>query len=494
MLLALIATNATAAEAKVQTSDEKVTYKNAQTQKDNLSQDHTFEPGQFTKRGLELGAGWIATGDLRLGWLQYDYGNPPPGDGNTNNNHVDSKGFYTVAKLAIKTPVWYGLSAKVMGAGATDFGLNDSAYESRNFVFNGGGYGTSEYDPKSYAILQEAYIQYANSGNKALVGRQELTTPMIDADDWYMFANSFELAYYENTMLENNTFSLVYFYKMSGVWDAGSFYHDSTVSSPTFGRTVAPLGGTGFYSMSQASFTSQEDKDNANDSGIITGAYQYDDDTNNVQVWNYYATDLYNTLFAQYDFTSKVGGFSYDLGAQFINFKEVGQLADNAKNDRETTGTAGRTIDASMYSVRFDGSFENGIDFATGATKYSDGDGFGSVLGAWGGYPYFANGMIFHFFEAGTLQNAASYKAQLGYDIMDGLWLGVRYTYWNLDSSNSFTDMTNKIDPQDTMQMYGVRLSYSGIAGTYFTGTYEYVDLDQQPHINSLRLIGGIKF
>jgi len=482
IILASFTSSAMASQASTDDDEnptQSVEYKNAHAQPGNISQDHTFEPGQFSKRGLELGAGWVATGDLRLGWVQYDYDNPPPGDSTINKGHVDSKGFYTIAKLAIKTPTWHGISAKVMGAGATDFGLNDPAYESRNFVFNAA-------DPKSYAILQEAYIRYKQNGNIALVGRQELTTPMVDADDWYMFSNSFELAYYANTMLEHNLFGFGYFYKMAGVWDSGAYNKDSTT-----GVVTAPLGGTKFYSMSQASFASQEDKDNADDAGIITGTYQYDDETNNLQLWNYYATDLYNTFFAQYDFKAKAGGFTYDLGAQFINWKEVGKLADNAKLDR-AAGSAGRSIDASLYSIRFDGSFENGINFATGAAKYSDGDGFGTVLGAWGGYPYFANGMIFHFFEAGTLQNAASYKAQLGYDIMDGLWLGGRYTYWDLDPSKSISSSNNK--GQDTMQMYGVRLSYSGYGGTYFTGTYEYVDLDQQPHISSLRLIGGIKF
>ena len=474
MLLALVTTaNATKIDAE-QDQTESAEYKNATIQIGNLSENHTYEPGQFSKRGLELGAGWIATGDLRLGWVQYDYNNPPNNyNPSINGGHTDSKGFYTVAKLAIKTPIWHGLSAKIMGAGATDFGLNDPAYESRTFVFNGA-------DPKSYAILQEAFIKYEDSASTALIGRQELTTPMVDADDWYMFANSFELAYYTNTALENNLFSLGYFYKMAGVWDSGAY-----------DPQVAPLGGTKFYSMSQASFASQEDKDNASDAGIVTATYQYNDKTHNVQVWEYYATDLYNTFFLQYDFTSKAGGFSYDLGAQFINWQEVGKLADNAAIDR-LRGNVGRSIDASLYSVRFDGSFENGINFATGAAKYSDGDGFGTVLGAWGGYPYFANGMIFHFFEAGTLQNAASYKAQLGYDIIDGLWLGGRYTYWDLDPSKSISSSTGQ--GQDSMQMYGIRLSYSGYSGTYFTGTYEYVDLDQQPSINSLRLIGGVKF
>jgi len=477
--LILISVASTTRASQASTSDDEnptqsVEYKNAHAQPGNISQDHTYEPGQFSKRGLELGAGWVATGDLRLGWVQYDYGNPPgsQNDPTINRGHTDSKGFYTIAKLAVQTPEFYGFSGKIMGAGATDFGLNDPAYESRTFVFNAT-------DPKSYAILQEAYVKYKQNGNIALIGRQELTTPMVDADDWYMFSNSFELTYYANTMLEHNLFGFGYFYKMAGVWDSGAY-----------DPQVAPLGGTRFYSMSQASFASQEDKDNADDSGIITGTYQYDDETNNLQLWNYYATDLYNTFFAQYDFKAKAGGFSYDLGAQFINWKAVGKLADNA--DIPLSDGSNRNIDASLYSIRFDGSFNNGINFATGAAKYSDGDGFGTVLGAWGGYPYFANGMIFHFFEAGTLQNAASYKAQLGYDILDGLWLGGRYTYWDLDPAKSISSSNGK--GQDTMQMYGVRLSYSGYGSSYFTGTYEYVDLDQQPHISALRLIGGIRF
>ena len=443
-------------------------------QQGNLSEDHTYEKA-VDENGVNLGAGWLMNVDMRAGWVQYGYENPPgtSNDPNINKGHTDSKGFYVIPKVSITTPTFAGFAAKATGMYTTDFGLNDPAYESRTFVFNAA-------DPKSFGILQEAYVRFDMNGNKALIGRQELTTPMIDADDWYMQANAFEVAHYTNTMLENNMFALGYFYKMAGVWDSGAY-----------DATEAPKGGTDFYSMSQASFASQEDKDNADDAGVLFGAYEYSNKVHNVQVWNYYATDLYNTLFAQYDFKDSVDSFSYVLGAQFINWKEIGQLADNAEKDR-AGGNAGRSIDASLYSLRFDGSFSNGIDFATGAAKYSDGDGFGTVLGAFGGYPYFANGMIFHFFEAGTLQNAASYKAQLGYDILDGLWLGGRYTFWDLDPTKSISSSTGQ--GQDAMSMYGVRLSYSGVAGTYFTGTYEYVDLDQQPHINSLRLIGGVKF
>ena len=107
--------------------------------------------------------------------------------------------------------------------------------------------------------------------------------------------------------------------------------------------------------------------------------------------WDYYAVDLYNTFYGQYDYTGKFEGGSYDAGAQFINFKEVGALARNHYTE----------IDYSIFSLRFDGKLDNGFDFSTGAAFYSDGPGASATLGSWGGYPYLANGMVFHFFEAG---------------------------------------------------------------------------------------------
>jgi len=440
----------------------------------SLSQDHTFEREVVKEQGIEIVDGWEVSGDIRAGWVQYDYQNKPTGidssgkilptDPSINKGHIDSKGIYLVPKVSIISPKDSRMHAKVTIAGATDFGINDEKYESRTFVF----------DPnvrKSFMIIEEGYLSYEDKANKALVGREEITTPMIDADDWYMLANSFELAYYINSSLEDISISLGYFRRMAGVWDSGS-----------------GLDKTEFHSMSEVSYISDADKKAIGDKGIYYGAVEYNDDENHqLQVWNYYAEDMYNTLFIQYDFTDKLGSFNYDVGAQFINFKEVGYLA----GDTATT----EDIDYSLYSVRFDGDFSNGINFATGISKYTDGSGQGTTLGAFGGYPYFANGMIFHFFEAGSLQNAASYKAQLGYSFsklgVDDLWIGYRYTYFDLDPTYS---QNASGDPQNAMRLNGVRLSYGAATGSYFTGTYEHVDLDNEPNTFSLRLIGGYKF
>jgi len=413
---------------------------------------------------------WDATADIRGGYLRYDYDNAPlyiDSDGTiigenplNSRGHTDSKGIYATAKFSAISPTYQDVHFKFTLAGATDFGLNDEKYEGRNFVFDPS-------ERKSFFLLQEAYLVYETKKQKLLIGREELTTPMIDKDDWYMLANSFELAYFQTKMRSDTVLWGGYFSKMAGVWDSGA-------------------NGTEFHAMSDASFVSQEDKVRADKSGIYFAALEYDDKKHHkLQLWNYYGVDLYNTLFMQYDYLGKNTAFDYDFGLQYINFTGVGALADH-----ETT-----TIDYSLYAIKFDGSFANGFSFATGYTDYGSGDGQGATLGAFGGYPYFANGMIFHFFEAGSLRNATSYKGQLAYSFnfagLKNIWAGYRYTCYNLDPNYS---RTLENEPQSKMVLNGLQLDYSPEKSYYFTITYEGVKLDYEPDTYALRLIGGYRF
>ncbi len=424
--------------------------------------DHAYETVTHTdqkKDGYELAPGWKVTGDMRVGYVNYDYSNSPKNpDPNVNKGHMDSRGIYFIPKVSITSPDYNGFSFKITGGAVTDFGINDEIYESRTFAFGSD-------DGTSYGILQEAYIKYTNGGHTFLAGNYELSTPMVDADDWYLFANTFQGAYYKNTTIENIMFAGGYIYKMAGVWDGG-----------------APKNHR-FHSIAEQSYVDQRDKDNAGDAGMWAGVFQYKEGAHNLQLWDYYAVDLYNTFFGQYDYSGKFDGGSYDAGAQIINFKDVG-------------GNMYTEIDYSIFSLKLDGKFDNGVDFSTAAAFYTDGPGAGATLGAWGGYPYMANGMIFHFFEAGDMRNVKSYKAQLGYDFgkqgIDGLWVGARFTYFDLNPDYSVSSSTGL--GEEDQKNYGVRVSYNHPDGYYFTGTYEYVDLDQQPEISALRLIGGYKF
>ena len=307
-----------------------------------LDDDHAYETVTHTnenKDGYIVGDGWKITGDMRVGYVNYDYSNSPKNpDSSINRGHKDSKGIYFIPKVSITSPDYNGFSFKITGGAVTDFGINDEIYESRTFAFGDGA---------SYGILQEAYVKYTNGGHTFLAGNYELSTPMVDADDWYLFANTFQGAYYKNTTIENIMFAGGYIYKMAGVWDGGA------------------KDAHRFQSMADQSYVAAEDKENAGDAGMWAGVFQYTKDEHNLQVWDYYAVDLYNTFFAQYDYSGKFDGGSYDAGGQFINFKGVGALASNDYTD----------IDYSIFSLRFDGKLESGFDFSTGAAFYTDGPG-----------------------------------------------------------------------------------------------------------------------
>ena len=425
-----------------------------------VDDDHAYETVTHTdekKEGYVFGDGWKVTGDLRAGYVNYDYSNSPKNpDPAVNKGHMDSRGIYVIPKISITSPTYNGFSFKITGAGITDFGINDEIYETRTFAFG---------DGTSYGILQEAYIKYENSGHTLLAGNYELSTPMVDADDWYLLANTFQGAYYKNTTIENIMFAGGYIYKMAGVWDGGA-------TNPHR-----------FHSIADQSYVDQRDKDNAGDAGMWAGVFKYTEGPHSLQLWDYYAVDLYNTFFGQYDYNGKFEGGTYDAGAQIINCKDVG-------------GNMYTPIDSSIFSLSFDGKLENGFDFSTAAVFYTDGPGAEATLGSWGGYPYLANGMIHHFFDAGDLTNANFYKAQIGYDLgkqgVDGLWVGARYTYFDLDPAYSISSLNGL--GQDYQKNYGLSVSYNNPTGFYVTGTYEYADLDQQDEISAFKLIGGYKF
>ncbi len=411
-------------------------------------------------QGINLGNDWKVLGDIKVGYVNYDYNNKPSLSSATiNKGHVDSKGFYTIPKLSILTPTYNSFSAKVTIAGVTDFGSNNPDYESRNW-----GFDPSEL--KSFAILQEIYINYKDSNHNFTIGRYELETPLIEPDDYYLLANSYETASYINTSLNDFVFHLGYIHKMAGVWDSGK-------------------NGTEFHSMSDTSFVDSRDKENANDSGVVYGAVEYKNESHKVKVWDYYVTDLYNIFLAQYDFSSKINSFTYQTAIQFTNYKEIGKLASNNYTN----------IDYSIYAIKFDGEFDNGISFATGASKFSDGEGIGSTLSAWGGFPTYTYGFIFNWFETGSLRDAEIYKVQVGYDLsklgLKNSWIGYRHTYYNLDSGYS---KTASGESQNKMQLNGIRFKYTPNTGIYFIANYEHRSLDNEPDASAYRLIGGYKF
>ena len=103
--------------------------------------------------------------------------------------------------------------------------------------------------------------------------------------------------------------------------------------------------------------------------------------------------------------------------------------------------------------------------------------------------------MIFHFFEAGSLRNAASYKIQVAFDLarigLENTVIKTRYTTFDLDPNYS---ISSNGQPENNMDLLGVQLSYAFFKTGYFNATIEQHNLDKDKPVTAIRLIGGYRF
>jgi hypothetical protein len=394
--------------------------------------------------------GYKISGEIRAGYVDYDY------DSALN----DTKAFATILKVGIETPKYNGFYGKIMGAGVNDLGTSDLEKQQKSNIFRRNSDGSRA----NFNILQELYIGYSDSVNEVKLGRNELVTPMISKDDYYMFANSFETASYANRSLKDTTINAGYIHKMAGVWDSRS-------------------DGSNFRSMSDASMTSAANKGEANNAGVYYAGADYKAGAHSFKAWEYYARDLYNTVFAQYDYFGRADGFLYNIGVQGMNFDEVGKLSKSATK-----------INNGVYATQIDAKLDNGFLLNGSVSKFTSGQGENSVLGAWGGYAYYTKGFIFHFHEANSFTNALGYKLQIGYDFSKigakDLSINLRYTNFLLDENYS---KLNGIG-QKYLTFHGAQLKYDFLKSAYFSATFEKGYLDQVHSFSGLRLIGGYKF
>ncbi len=402
---------------------------------------------------LSLSAGandFTVSGEIRSGFVEYDYSTP-----------LDSRAFAAIFKAGVETPKYNGFYGKVMGAAANDLGQSDLEVgkQRKSVIFRRKADGSYS----NFEILQELYLGYESKEHSFKIGRNEFISPMISKDDFYMFANSFETLSYKNRSLPFTTLEGGYIHKMAGVWDSRS-------------------DGSNFRSMSDASMVSQLNKDEANNGGVYYAGADYKNGSHTAKLWEYYAKELYNTVFASYDYAFEYGNTSFIAGAQYIDFSEVGKLSKSSTN-----------ISVNVYSASLEGKHKSGISGSFSATKFGSGDGEQYVLGAWGGYAYPTKGFIFHFHESNSFRDAIGYKYQLGYDFdgaLKGLSANTRYVDYRLNTG--YSTLNNK--PQDGMKLIGGQLKYGFLKNGYCSAVYEQGHLSGVAAFSGFRLIGGYKF
>lgn len=353
-----------------------------------------------------------ASGQIRVFYVDRDYS---PGV----HRDATAIGGY----LKYETGAWNGVSAA-------------AAFYTTNGLFIRDNRATNpEVDPtllgkdnESYTFLGEGYLEYKNANTSFKGGRQKLDTPMAGSDDVRMVPNLFEAYMLTNTDIKDMTVI------------AG---HITKFAQGTFGRVYNASANNANALLSVTSGYSFWDSRNQVGEFIDMGSYAINKDTSGVsvaaaiysgvpglklQLWDYYAHDILNALYAEASY-----GWKYESGiapyaaVQYIKEDDIGNDYAGKVNSDFISAKAGvKVANFDLSAAVSHNSKDNGATIN------------GGTISPWGGMPAYTQGMVTrHQFMAGT----DAWKIAGNYDWKEmgiNLNTGVYYVEYDMDSLNGY--------------------------------------------------------
>jgi len=334
------------------------------------------------------------------------------------NRATDTTGVATVnrdglalgGKVGYTTGSLYGISA-----GAVFYTSNkldgESKIASHNdlTLFKKDASGFTE----SPTYLGQAYLQGVYGKTTVKVGRQQLDTPLAGSDDARMLPNLFTAALVINTDLPNTTVIGGHVTEIAYGSFANGYAGGELAAVSGYGVNLAAAGfaqsnyQTGkFQSMGKAALGSS-----AKSTGVSVLALINKSVPNlTVQLWDYYAHDILNAVYAQADYSWKCllnPNVAMTGSVQYIKENDLYAGAVNLSS-------------APYYGVQLAakaGNFNAAVAYSsTGTEKAASFKG--DIITPWGGMPAFTQGMVtrHQFFNDTT-----AYKISAGYNLKEAL-------------------------------------------------------------------------
>jgi len=348
--------------------------------------------------------------------------------------HTDSASDYTRNGNAIggylkfETADFNGLSFGTAFYTTNGFWLDDDRSDVKKVDPTLFGSGS-----ESYSILGEAFLQYKYENTAFKGGRQKLDTPMAGSDDARMVPNLFEAYVLSNTDIADTTLIAA---------------HVTKFAQGTFGRAYDAAANTPNAVLSVTAGYSAVDTRDQVGSFVNAGEYAVGKKTDGVsilaatysgvenlklQLWDYYAYDILNVVYAQADYkwncllTDSVKPFA---SAQLIKENGVGDEIVGEVNGLYWGAKVGASVENFTAYVAYSQTSKNdaGEDSLENA-----------IISPWGGMPAFTQGMVTrHVFLAGTKATklAASYNWKaFGPDLTTIAY----YAAYDMDKNNGYT-------------------------------------------------------
>jgi len=274
--------------------------------------------------------------------------------------------------------------------------------------------------------LGEAYLQYKYSNTTFKAGRQKLDTPLAGPDDARMLPSLFEAYLLSNTDLKDTTLIAAHVTKFApgtfaNAYDAGGVLGLTSGYSNVTGNASRHIGE--FTNMGEWAIGRE------NNGVSVLGAMYSGIKGLKVQLWDYYAYDILNAIYADATYGWSYGsGIAPYVAVQYIREDNVGDAYASKVQSDFVAGKVGIKV------ANFD---------LYGAVSHNSKDSSSAINGGtitpWGGMPAYTQGMVTrHQFMAGT----DTYKVAGSYDWKAfgvNLSSGVYYTQFKMDSLNGYS-------------------------------------------------------
>ena len=348
-----------------------------------------------------------------------------------DNNWTPNTGSGFLGTLKYVTPeVVEGLKAGAAfyingDTGLTDWGETYTGGAATDGVKPAQGMFTS-YKGEEKALLGQVYLEYNNGKMiQAKVGRMILNTPLTKIQ-WSLMPNFYEAGVLSTQAVPGLTLTAAHINGIS--YGSRSATDWSLIGEKTKSAGVAQgMIGQGASTLEQAKFVNiGYGAGYKNTTGITTVGATYKGVKNlTLSLWDYYAYDIVNNLYAEADYKIAVmKGTKLSLSAQY--------LAQSATGDE----LAGDNRDYSMY----------GAKAKIGNKKYSiyaaynqSGDSDAAFFNAWGADPAYTSSL---FSRNAYRQDVSAYKVGGHYTIMKGLKFKAGYANYGQSKTEGGTSFT----------------------------------------------------
>jgi len=412
-----------------------------------------------------------------------------------------------------------------------DTGLTKWDYKTRD-GYSQAAQGLMGDSLNNYSTLGEAYVSYRLSNTDITYGRQEFKTPMTE-NAVTIIPQLFEGTVATIKEIPDFTVTAAHITKMQfgtrAATDAG-LIGDSAyqiTSGAGFGL-VAPIvsGTTGYITnptlvagkeaFQDMSIATMGKTANMDTSGVTTVGIEYSKGNLKARAWDYYAHEMYNTIYGDLEYKLNAGPAKVTLGAQILKQDDVSNFAASTggtalKAEQQVKTLTGKflyktkistdgQIDATLWGLQAKADIG---DFTFSAAYNENKDGH--VISAWQGDPAYTS-MIFarNEYRADTTAYKLGAEYNFGSLGVPGLKFIVNHAAYDTDVQTTAVGNalgtawvagagthTEKTDAQDYILHYAV----PSVKGLWFRLFHEERDNDTRNYdMSHTRLIANLSF